>query len=116
MKKVERAFYSLYSLGCKPGNLSAKTKEFIHKQFCKSILRYGLESLYLTNYKLREYDIWQNIILKQSIGISKYSHTTALINVLNVERIEEIYIKHKVYFLKQIQTYTLTSEIYSFLS
>ncbi len=45
MSKVERAFYSLYGIGCKPHALNPKTIAFLYKQFCQSIFRYGLDNL-----------------------------------------------------------------------
>ncbi len=34
-KKVERSFYSLYGLGCKPKHLSPRSIGFVYKQFCQ---------------------------------------------------------------------------------
>jgi hypothetical protein len=112
MKKVERSFYSLYGLGCKPRHLSPHSIAFIYKQYCQSIFRYGLECLYLPDYKLNEYNVRQNILLKQSIGLSKFSVSTPLLNVLNVERITELYCKHKLYFFKQIMINDLTEKVF----
>ena len=116
IKKVERSFYSLYSIGCRPGHLSPYNIAFIFKQFCQSIFRYGLECLYLPAYKLKEFDIRQNILLKNSIGLSKFCRTTPLFNVLKIERIEELYLKHKLYFYKQIENYKLTKDVINYLT
>ena len=78
-KKVERSFYSLYGLGCKPRHLSPHSIGFIYKQYCQSIFRYGLECLQLPAYKLNEYNIRQNILLKQAIGLSKFALSTPLL-------------------------------------
>jgi len=114
-RKVEKAFYSLYGLGCKPRHLNPISIGFIYKQYCQSILRYGLECLYLPEYKLHEYNVKQNVMLKQAIGLSKYTLSTPLLNVLRVEKIEEIYIKHKLYFFKQIMSNMLTRDVFLFL-
>ncbi len=115
MKKVERSFYSLYGLGCKPRHLDPVVIGFIYKQFCQSIFRYGLECLYLTATKLHEFDIRQNILIKQSIGLSKYALSTPLLNALKIEKISEIYHKHKVYFFRQIMLNNLTKDVYETL-
>jgi len=70
-RKVEKAFYSLNGLGCKPQNLSPFSIGFIYKQYCQSIFSYGLECMYLPAYKQNEYNIRQNILIKQSIGLSE---------------------------------------------
>jgi hypothetical protein len=48
-KKVERSFYSLYSLGCKPNELNPFKISEIYKTFCQSILLYGLEIFNFSN-------------------------------------------------------------------
>jgi hypothetical protein len=115
MKKVERSFYSLYGLGCKPRHLSPITIGFIYKQYCQSIFRYGLECLFLTSSKLNEYNIRQNLMIKQSIGLSKYALSTPLLNALRIEKIPEIYHKHKIYFFRQIMMNRLTKKVYETL-
>jgi len=112
MRKVERAFYSLHGLGCKPRHLSPFSVAFVFRQYCQSIIRYGMECLYLPAYKLNEYNTRQNILLKQAIGLSKYAVSTPLLNVLKVEKISEIYMKHKYYFFKQLMMNSLTRTIY----
>ena len=113
MKKVERSFYSLHSLGCKPRHLSPHSIGFVYKQYCQSIFKYGLECLYLPDYKLKEYNIRQNILLKHSIGLSKHSVSTPLLNVLKVEKISEIYCKYKLFFYKQLMMNGLTRNVFN---
>jgi hypothetical protein len=114
-KKVERSFYSLYGLGCKPRHLSPFSIGFIYKQYCQSIFRYGLECLHLPAYKLNEYNTRQNLLLKQAIGLSKFALSTPLLNSLRVEKITEVYMKQKLYFFKQIMSNSLTKVAYDFL-
>jgi hypothetical protein len=116
MKKVEKSFYSLYGLGCKPRHLSPFSVAFIYKQYCQSIIRYGMECLHLPASKLNEYNMRQNILLKQAVGLSKYALSTPLLNVLKVEKISEIYLKHKFYFYKQIMHNDLTRNVFSYLN
>jgi hypothetical protein len=114
-KKVERAFYSLYGLGCKPRHLSPSSIGFIYKQYCQSIIRYGLECLYLPEYKIKEFNVRQNIMLKQAIGLSKFALSTPLLNALKVEKITEVYMKQKLYFYKQIMANSLSKTVFNFL-
>jgi hypothetical protein len=71
-KKVERSFYSLYSLGCKPNVLNPFTISEIYKIFCQSILLYGLEIFNFSNGTINELNIRQNILIKHSIGLAKF--------------------------------------------
>ena len=112
-KKVERAFYSLYGLGCKPRHLSPRSIGFIYKQYCQSIIRYGLECLHLPEYKIKEFNIRQNMMLKQAIGLSKFALSTPLLNALKVEKITEVYMKQKLYFYKQIMSNKLTKQVFN---
>lgn len=114
-KKTERSFYSLYKLGCKPYALCPRTIAFIYKQFCQSIFKYGLEVLFLSNKKIDNFNIRQNILIKQAIGISKYTRTKPLFQILKIESIMQLYCKHKIYFIKQLKKNSLTNEIYDWL-
>jgi len=44
MAKVEKALYSLRSLGCRRDMLNPNTISFIYKQFGQSTFKYGLEN------------------------------------------------------------------------
>lgn len=115
MSKVERAFYSLYGIGCKPHALSHKTIAFLYKQFCQSILRYGLDNIFLNNNQISNLDIRQNILIKRALGLSKYCKTTPLLQVLKVESVRQLYNKHKIFMYKQAMNNSVTSEILEFL-
>jgi hypothetical protein len=114
-KKLEKSFYSLYSLGCRPFGLNPMTIAFIYKQYCQSIFRYGLEFVHLTKTKIEGFNVRQNILIKRSIGLSKYLRTTPLFNCLKIESIQEIYQKHKIFLYKQIKANRLTSQIFDVL-
>ncbi len=80
MSKSERAFYSLYGLGCRPFALNPKTIAFIYKQFAQSIFRHGLDMLEITCTQLNMLEIRQNKLIKNAIGIGKFCKTTPLNN------------------------------------
>ena len=69
MTKSEKAFYSLRGLGCKLSGLNPRALAFIYKQFCQSIIRYGLEIINLSNSRLRLLNIRQNILIKKCLGL-----------------------------------------------
>ena len=80
MSKVEKSFYSLRGLGCKPSDLSPKTIAFVFKQFCQPIIKYGFENLYLNESKLRLLNIRQNILLKRTLGLLQNEATFSSYN------------------------------------
>ena len=45
----------------------------MYKQFCQSIYRYNLDVILISNSKLKELDIRQNILIKKLIGFKKYA-------------------------------------------
>ena len=115
MCKVERAFYSLYGIGCKPHALNPKTIAFLYKQFCQSIFRYGLDNLFVNNNQLLNYNTRQNILIKRALGLSKFCKTTPLFQVLKVESMKQLYSKHKLFMYKQVMNNAVTSEVFAFL-
>ena len=54
-------------------------------------------------------------MVKNILGISKYARTKPLFNAIKIEQITQLYLKHKIFFLKQIYLNHLTKEIYEFL-
>ena len=108
-------FYSFYGLGCMPNGLSSRTVAFIYKQYSQSIFKYGLELLHLNKGNLNSFNTRQNIIVKRAIGISKYCKTKPLFMVLKIESINELYLKHKIFFYKQVVKNDLTNSLFSFL-
>jgi hypothetical protein len=114
-KKVERSFYSLYGLGCKPKMASLDLIGFLYKQFCQSIFRYHLDVVFIGEKKLNEYDIRQNLLLKRAFSIKKFSRFGPMLEAVKVESIEQIYLKHKVFFLKQLRQNILCNELLVYL-
>jgi hypothetical protein len=65
--KVERSFYSLHSLGCKPKGLNTFIISKTYKKMFQSIIFYGFETCYLSRSNLKELNIRQNILIKNSL-------------------------------------------------
>jgi hypothetical protein len=77
-KNVERSFYPLYSMGCRPNGLDPFIIGELYKTFSQSILLYGFEVLNYSATAINELNIRQNILIKNTIGLSKYVKTTPL--------------------------------------
>ncbi len=116
MSKCEKSLYSLYGLGCKPLCLNPKVTAFIYKQFSQSIFRHGIDMLSISATHLKQLDIRQNILIKQTIGLSRFCKTSPLNDALKLDSITNIYLKHKIFFLRQIKEIKITSEVFSYLS
>ena len=108
MFKFERSLYSLRSIGC-------KNNAFIYKQFCQSIVRFGLEKWYLVQDQLNQLNVRQNMLLRNVIGLKHGTRTKVLLNELKIENIRQIYLKHKVFGLRQFYNNFLTKELLVYL-
>ena len=100
-KKVERSFYSLYSLGCNNYGLNFHIIASIYKKFSQSIFYYGLETNYIRKQCLNNINIRQNTLLENTFGISKFSRSKCLLNVLKI--------KTKINYTKNIKFYSLNN-------
>ena len=100
MRRVEKSFFSLRGLGCKPAALHPRKIAFIFKQNCQSIVKFGLENIYLSPAKIKQLNIRQNMIVKIDLGLSTYCRTKPLFCALRIEHFEQLYLKHKIFFFK----------------
>jgi len=114
--KVERSMYSLRQLGCKPFHLSPASIAYCYKQYCQSQFKYGLETLQISSSKLNELEIRQNILVKSAIGLGKFARTKPLFQNLKINTLNQLYMKHKFFFLRQIEENSLVKNIISFLA
>ena len=67
-RNVEKSFYSLYGLGCRPDDTHFAKSADIYKKFCHSSFYYGLETNYISETTLKKLNIRQSIMLKNSFG------------------------------------------------
>lgn len=115
-KAVEKSFFSLHGLGCKMKNMSPYLVSFLYKTFCQSIFRYVLEGVLISVTKLDELNTRQNLLIKQTIGVNKYSKMKALNEAINLDSITKLYCKHKIFFLKHLRKNSMCAEIFDHLN
>jgi hypothetical protein len=115
-RKVEKSFYSLNSVGCKPNGINYFMIAKLYKKFCQSIFFYGLETNFISKTTLNILNVRQNILVKNVLGFSKYVHTKPLFQSLCIESIHHTYDKYKILFLKQIKKNDLTKRLYEYLT
>ena len=65
---------------------------------------------------MKNIDVRQGILLKKSLGLSKYARTRPLLDSMMVSSISELYFKHKVLFLDQIKKNEMCNMTYIALS
>jgi len=79
------------------------------------LLLMSLTINHLVNH-LKKLEIRQNILIKQAIGLSRYCKTSPLNQALNLDSITSIYLKHKLFFLRQIKEIKITNDVFNYLS
>jgi len=80
-----------------------------------SIFRHGLDMLQISATQLKSLEIRQNILIKRSIGVFKFCKTTELNQCLKLDSINTIYLKHKIYYFRQILCNELNNNIFKYL-
>jgi hypothetical protein len=116
MRKVEKSMYSLRSLGCKSGTLHPRAIAFIYKQYCQSIIKFGLENLHLDTSFLNLLNVRQNILIKNVLGINYNSRSKVLMNELKIENLVQLYEKHKIFGIKQFTKNNMSRDILIYLN
>ena len=76
----------------------------------------GFEVLNYLTTAINEVNIRQNILIKNVIGLSKFSKSTPLLNALNIKSIHHLYDEYKIIFMKQINKHNLSHSLYNFLN
>ena len=66
----------------------------LYKCICQPTLTYGLECMSNSDIQMRRLKSIQGRLIKQSLGLSKRSHSTVLLRALNIEKVEDIVTRH----------------------
>ena len=91
LTKCRQSFYGLDNAGSLLyPRATADVQAYFYKCICHPTLKYGLECMSSTAIQMRRLESVQGRIIKQSLGLSKLSHNTALLKALNIEKIEDI--------------------------
>ena len=84
MQSAQKAFYSLQGAGLHYNGVNPESAVKIFCTGIRPILAYGCESIHMNKALIKELDKLQGKLLKSCLGLSKYSHTTPLIDALRV--------------------------------
>jgi hypothetical protein len=115
MKKVMKAFHSLRDFGCRSGGLDPHSIAQMYRTFCQPILTYGFEMCRLSKKQIKDINVKQSSLIKNAIGVSKYSKSSALMEALKIDTVEFLYLKYKFLFQRQLREVDFTLKIYNFL-
>ena len=96
--------------------MNPRTIAFMYKQFSQYIIKYGFENIYLSDTKIRMLNVRQNFLFKNVLDLSIYNRTKPLLQLLKVEQITQLYLKHKIFFFKQIYLNSLSLDVLKFCS
>ena len=90
LTKCRQSFYGLGNAGMLYPGATPGVQAYLYKCICQPTLTYGLECMGSTAIQRRRLESAQGKLIKQSLGLSKLSHNTALLKALNIEKIEDI--------------------------
>lgn len=100
IRGARQAFYGLQSAGvCKDG-VSPYTAAHIYNTAIRPILKFGCCTLPLIKTHVKELEQLQCLLLKTSLGLSKYSRNTSLRTALRVTPIENTIASEQLSLLK----------------
>ena len=101
-EKCKRQFYSLRDIGMGYPGCSPDVKSYIWKTMCQPVLNYGFESITVSKNQAKYLETIQGNLIKQSLGLSKKSRTSHLLQALNVSKIEDMIKQNTASLLKRI--------------
>ena len=90
LTKCRESFYGLGNAGMLYPGATPDVQAYLYKCICQPALTYRLECMGSTAIQMRRLESAQGNLIKQSIGLRKLSHNTALLKTLHIEKIEDI--------------------------
>ena len=114
-KNVSKSILSLSHLGLTPSGLNPELKSFLYKTYCLSQFTYSLETTTLKTVTRDYLNISQNNLIRQFVGINKFSHMTEVLKCLKIFNFNDLYIKAKLSFLNSLKYNELSMYIFNFL-
>ena len=103
-------------MGCRPSDLNPFIISELYKTFSQSILLYGFEVLNYSSIAINEVNIRQNILIKNTIGLSKFVRSTPLFTALRIKTFNHLLWEHKLSYITQLCKVDFTKKIYENLN
>ena len=106
LKACRQGFYSLQSAGMHSRGCNPRIVSYLWKAALQPTLTYANECFSMRNYDMYEMEKMQARLLKCSLGLSKYSYTSPLLDSLSVKRILNVTDSNSLKLFKKIVTGT----------
>jgi hypothetical protein len=90
IKKCRQSFYNLQPAGILYPGASADVQSYLYKHVCQPSLTYGLDCMNVDDKGISMLDSTQGKIIKQSLGLSKRSHNTQILQALDIRSVSDI--------------------------
>jgi hypothetical protein len=114
-KIVQKTIFSLTYLGLTPIGVSPALKSFLYKTYCLSKFTYALETTILNKLTINQLNINQNNLIRQILGINKFSHMSNILQCMRIHNFEDLYILSKLSFLDTIKNNEIALAIFNTL-
>jgi len=101
-EKCKRAFYSLRDVGMAYPGCTPNVKAYLWRTICQPVILYGFDSVNISRNSLHDLESVQSKLIKQSLGLSKRSRSSYLLQALNVTSVEERIKQNTASLLKRI--------------
>ena len=89
VKKTQKSTYGLASSGFSyKGGLYTDVKSYLWKTVCAPTLCYNCEIFSLSTKELSNLEKTQGSCVRQSLGLSKFSHSSDLLDAMNISKIK----------------------------
>ena len=93
ISKCRQSFYGLNSSGLAFPGANCSVKSYLWNTVCVPTLLYGMETIPLSSSLTYKVESTQATYVKQSLGLSKSSHSTSILRALNVSKVCDILYK-----------------------
>ena len=108
---VIRSYFSLHAIGTKATGFKPFTKSHIYNSFCLPKMTYGLGLRTISTKTINWIERAQNNLIRSTLGISKFCHTSQIKEELRIWNFRHIHLKFKLITLKLAKRHPITNEI-----
>ena len=103
-EQCRRSFYSLRDVGMSFPGCSPDVKSYLWNTICQPVLLYGINTLSVPKKSIQRMETVQGNLIKQSLGLSKRSRSSWLLQALGIEKVEDKIIYNTASLLRRIFT------------
>jgi hypothetical protein len=112
-QQMRGTMYNIQVIGAKNREMGVKTKIFIYNVYCKPVLLYGCENLFLNKTELDKETKIQNCAIKTMLGLNWRTKSKDIMVALDVEDILNCHRKARISLLRNLYKNDLTKNMIS---